>query len=127
MKILLCLLLFIPMFSRAQEQPLTEAQKIDHLIAYISQLEDAIFIRNGEEHKAKDAAAHLQMKRQKAGKRIKTTEDFIVNLASKSSMSGKPYMIRFKNGKEFSCEMVLRLELKKLQEGKVKLLSYKPD
>jgi hypothetical protein len=63
------------------------------------------------------------MKREKAGGKLKTVDEFIVKVASKSSITGDPYLIRFKNGKEFSCEMVLRLELKKLSEGKVKLLT----
>jgi hypothetical protein len=100
----------------------SEDQKITHLIQYVKGL-DAVFIRNGSEHTAPQAASHLQMKRERAGSRIKTAEDFIVKLASKSSMSGDPYMIRFRNGKEFACEMVLRLELKKLVEGKVTLLT----
>ncbi len=122
MKPLFCLFLLFSLAANSQQQTYTDNQKIDHLITYISKLNDAVFIRNESEHSAKDAAAHLQMKREKAGKRIKTVEDFIVKLASKSSMSGEPYMIRFKNGKEFSCEMVLRLELKRLMEGKSTLL-----
>lgn len=122
MKPFLFLFIVFSLAANAQQRTYTENQKIDHLITYISQLEDAVFIRNESEHSAKDAAAHLQMKREKAGKRVKTVEDFIVRLASKSSMSGEPYMIRFKNGKEFSCEMVLRLELKRLMEGKSTLL-----
>ncbi len=122
MKPLFCLFLLFSLAANSQQQTYTDNQKIDHLITYISKLNDAVFIRNESEHSAKDAAAHLQMKREKAGKRIKSVEDFIVKLASKSSMSGEPYMIRFKNGKEFSCEMVLRLELKRLMEGKSTLL-----
>lgn len=122
MKPLFCLFLLFSLAANSQQQTYTDNQKIDHLITYISKLNDAVFIRNESEHSAKDAAAHLQMKREKAGKRIKTVEDFIVKLASKSSMSGEPYMIRFKNGKEFSCEMVLRLELKRLMEGRSTLL-----
>ncbi len=100
----------------------TEEQKINHLIIYIGGL-DAVFIRNNTEHSAKEAMEHLKRKRQRAGKRVKTVDDFITLLASRSSISGNPYIIRFKNGKEFRCEMVLRLELKKLTEGKTNVLS----
>ncbi len=63
------------------------------------------------------------MKLEKAGDKIKTAEDFIEKIASVSSMSGKPYKIKFSNGKVFNCELILKIELKKLVEGKVKLLN----
>lgn len=106
----------------AQTTTYTEEQKISHLIAYIGSLSNTVFIRNGTEHSAKDAAAHLQMKRERAGKRLKTSEDFINKIASSSSMTGKPYQIKFSNGKTVECEIVLRLELKKLMEGRTELL-----
>jgi hypothetical protein len=106
----------------AQQPALTESQKTDHLIAYVASLEGAVFIRNGSEHSPGEAAEHLQMKREKAGSRITTAIDFIEKVATKSSMSGKPYQIRFANGKTFSCETVIKVELKKLEEGKSKPL-----
>jgi hypothetical protein len=119
--LILSLLLEAP--AAIAQQKFTEQQKIDHLIAYVRSLHDATFIRNGKEYKAADAADHLQMKREKAGKRLKTTEEFITRIASKSMLSGDPYMIRLANGKEYACEMLLRLELKKLNEGRSKLLT----
>lgn len=108
---------FVSVAGRAQ-QALTENQKIDHLILFIRNLKGATFIRNGSEHSAVAAADHLQMKREKGGSRIKTAKDFIDKVASKSSISGEYYMIRFSNGKEFPAQMVLMNELKKLEEGK---------
>ena len=34
----------------------------------------------------------------KAGDRVKTTEDFITGIASKSYLSGKPYLVKFADG-----------------------------
>ena len=106
----------------AQQPALTETQKTDHLIAYVASLDGAVFIRNGSEHSAKAAAEHLQMKREKAGTRITTAIDLIEKIAAKSSISGKPYQIRFADGKTFTCETVLKVELKRLEEGKSKPL-----
>ena len=106
----------------SQQPTLTETQKTDHLIAYVASLDGAVFIRNGSEHSAKAAAEHLQMKREKAGTRITTAIDFIEKIAAKSSISGKPYQIRFADGKTFTCETVLKVELKRLEEGKSKPL-----
>ena len=94
---------------------LTEEQKIDALIHSIEVLPDAQFIRNGSAHDGKAAAEHMQKKRQYAGDRIKTANDFIVCCASRSSMSGKPYQIRFANGETVDAEVFLRAELKRIE------------
>lgn len=60
---------------------------------------DCTFIRNGNEYNAEDAEAHLRMKYGRGKRYASTTEDFIKNLASQSSMSGKPYYIAC-NGEE---------------------------
>lgn len=108
--ILLCCAFLPPVHA----QKYTEAQKIEKLIVFVASLPEATFIRNGEEHKAKDAAAHLRMKREKAGNRIKTAKDFIEKVASKSSFSGKPYQIRWKNGKLQNIEEILIAELERI-------------
>ena len=95
--------------------PLTEAQKIDRLISYVRNLDGAVFIRNGSEHSPADAAKHMQQKRVKHAKYARTANDFIANIASKSSYSGKLYYIKFKDGKTLPAEEVLRKELKRLE------------
>jgi len=52
------------------------------------------FTRNGKRHSAAEAEAHLAMKYDRAGSRIKTAEAFIDRLASESSWTGKPYLIQ---------------------------------
>jgi len=84
----------------AQESPLTEKQKIEALIAHVANLENATFIRNGEEYPPADAADHMRTKLDYAGSRVKTALQFIEHIASKSSMSGEPYLIRFDDGRE---------------------------
>ena len=116
----LCVLLVWPLM--AQQPTYTEQQKTDHLILFVRSLKGATFIRNGSEHTPEAAADHLQYKREKAGSRLKTARDFIDKVATSSSMSGTPYMIRFANGKEFPASMVLTNELNKLEAGKVALL-----
>jgi len=126
---LLLLFLFSPVFGLTHTIPqiggptyipqnLTEEQKINHLIHYIEKM-DAQFIRNGVSYSSTEAADHLRMKREKAGKRIKTAKEFIDFIASKSSISGEAYQIKFKNGSVFNARDVLYYELKKLEAGKV--------
>jgi len=93
---------------------LTEAQKIDKLIAYV-EVTEAKFVRNGTEYSGVDAAKHLRMKREKAGKKITTARQFIDYLASKSSMSGEPYLMKFKNGTTLPVRDILYHQLKKLE------------
>lgn len=54
------------------------------------------FSRNGSWHSGSDAKAHLQRKLEGAEARttLQSTEQFIQLVASKSSASGKPYMVR---------------------------------
>jgi hypothetical protein len=94
---------------------LTEEQKIDALIHSIEVLPDAQFIRNGNEHDGKAAAEHLRQKRRYAGDRIKTASDFIACCASRSSVTGEPYRIRFANGETVDAEAFLRAELKRIE------------
>ena len=115
MKTFICVCFAFIFTFCAYAQNLSEGQKIDKLIAHISNIQGAKFIRNGDEHDAKKAADHLQMKRKNAGNRIKTARDFIDKIATKSSMSGDYYMIIFPNGsKKRACD-VLNEELKRLE------------
>lgn len=70
---------------------------INYLIDFVES-SDCIFIRNGREHTAKDAVAHLQKKYQYFKDEIQSPEDFIRLAASKSLISGKPYWIKTANG-----------------------------
>lgn len=89
-----------------------EKKKIDFLITSVENLKDAKFIRNDEEYDAKKAAEHLRLKLNKAGERVKTAEDFIKLCASKSYMTGKPYMIKYQDGKTVESGKFLREKLK---------------
>jgi hypothetical protein len=74
-----------------------ERVRIEALLARIAK-SNVTFVRNGAPHTAMDAAAHLRMKWENAGNRIKTAEDFIEHLASRSYLSGKPYRVILCNG-----------------------------
>ncbi len=99
--------------------PMTDAQKIDALIHGVETLTGAQFIRNGSAYDGKAAAEHLRYKRDHAGGRCATASDFIANCASSSSMSGKPYQIRYADGKTIDAEVYFRGELKRLENQPV--------
>nr|WP_282550429.1 MULTISPECIES: DUF5329 family protein [Providencia] len=52
------------------------------------------FTRNGTEHSAVDAESHLRLKLGKTHKRLQTAEQFIDNVASKSSITGEQYQVK---------------------------------
>jgi hypothetical protein len=90
-----------------------ETRKIEHLIAAIESLPNAQFVRNGTAYDAKSAADHLRLKWKNAGDKVATAEDFIRLCGSSSSMSGKPYQIRFADGHVITSESFLREQLAK--------------
>jgi hypothetical protein len=84
------LLAFTACLAHAQARK--EQTQIDALIAAIEN-SGCRMQRNGAEHEAKAAAAHLRMKLEKAGSRVQTAEQFIERVAAGSSASGEPYRV----------------------------------
>ena len=115
---LLLLALAAALLVRAAEKPVTEREKIEFLIKHLENLKDATFIRNDSTYDAKVAARFLRGKWEAEAKEIKTAMDFIDKVASVSSTSGKPYVIRFKGASEVKCSEYLKKELKKLEKDK---------
>ena len=98
-------LCFFPLTAFASMQ-----EEINHLLNFI-ETSDCIFVRNGSRHDPKEAVKHIEKKYNYLKKRIKTTEDFIKGAATKSSLSGRTYMI-ICNGKEMKTADWLAAELK---------------
>ena len=118
-KILLCLLISLLGFSampsamRAQTAPEPEKKKIEALIRQVGELQNAKFIRNGSEYDVATAVRFLRGKWKANDKEVKTARDFVDKVASASGTSGKPYHIRFKDGREMASRDFLLAELKK--------------
>lgn len=93
----------------------TEKGKIESLIHQVEALQGAKFIRNGKSYDSTDAAKFLRGKWDSKAKEIETAEDFIQKVASVSSTSGQPYLIRFSDGHEVKCGDYLRGLLKKAE------------
>ena len=91
-----------------------ETRKIQALLAGVERM-DATFVRNGKTYDAKTAAEFLRRKWKANDADVATAKDFIEKIAGKSSTSGKPYLIRFKDGREVQSGEYLRAELAKLE------------
>lgn len=86
-------------------------QTISYLIEYIATAK-ATFIRNGASHTPAEAAEHIKTKYAHFKKDIRTPEDFIRLSASKSLLSGKPYLVRLPEGQEMHLDTWLTDALK---------------
>ena len=89
-----------------------EKETIESLIRHVEGLKGASFIRNGKSYDAASAGRFLRGKWQAKDKEIKTSADFISKVATMSSTTGKPYLIRFSDGKEVKCGDYLQSRLK---------------
>ena len=74
------------------------ATAINYLLSFVEN-SDCTFIRNNKAHTAQEAVVHMQKKYDYFKDKIKTPEDFIRLAASKSLISGSPYMVRTTDGK----------------------------
>lgn len=86
-------------------------QTISYLIDYVANSKTT-FIRNGSSHTPAEAAEHIKAKFAHYKNDIKTPEDFIRLSASKSILSGKPYLVRLPDGKEMHLDAWLTEALK---------------
>lgn len=93
---------------------LTEEDRIKRLILAVKN-EGAVFIRNGSEHSAAEAADHLESKWNSARDEIETAEEFIEQIGSKSSTSGDPYRIKYADGKVVDAGDFLRQKLNEIE------------
>ena len=117
--VLLLLLLAVPSVVRAQSLSLAERQKIEALIKYVGGLKDAHFIRNGSSYEVSTAVRFLRGKWDSNESSVKTARDFIDKVASFSGTSGKPYLIRLKDGKEIPSREFLAAELQKIESAPI--------
>ena len=82
------------------------AAAINYLLTFVEKSE-CTFIRNDRPHTAQEAVAHMQRKYDHFKDEIKTPEDFIRLSATKSLISGKPYMVKTKAGQLLKSEIWL--------------------
>jgi Family of unknown function (DUF5329) len=95
----------------AADRSPAEDARIEYLIATLGSLNDAQFIRNGTSYDNVAAVNHMRLKLRAAGGRVKTAEDFIRYCATESSISGRPYEIRFADGRTVASADFLRQKL----------------
>ena len=83
---------------------------IQHLIAYVAH-SDLTFVRNARQYTGKEASEHIQKKCAHFRDEIKMPEDFIELCASRSLVSGKPYLVINQKGETIGTKEWLTAEL----------------
>ncbi|HXW73623.1 MAG TPA: DUF5329 family protein [Steroidobacteraceae bacterium] len=103
---------FLTLAAAAHADAPTPAEnaRINYLLGVVASLHDAQFIRHGVAYDSSAAVNHLRAKLRAAGARVKTAE-FIRYCASQSSVSGRPYEIRFPDGRVVPSADFLRQKL----------------
>lgn len=74
-----------------------QKQEVEHLMRFVKNSSCEIN-RNGRFYTGDKAVAHIQKKYEYFRDEINTTEEFIEYAASKSTMTGKHYLVRCGNG-----------------------------
>jgi hypothetical protein len=88
----------------------SERERIESLLKAI-ETSGLVFVRNGSDHDGPAAAKHLRRKLDAAGDRVRTAEEFIDGIATKSSTSGEPYLVRLADGSTVELASWLRSRL----------------
>lgn len=98
------------------DPPPAVQREIDQLLAYL-ETSGCEFRRRGQWHDARAARAHIDAKYQYLLRRnlVQTTDDFIVNAATASSMGGGAYQVRCGGTIQPSADW-LRAELARLRK-----------
>jgi hypothetical protein len=74
-----------------------EHQRIERLLEAVESAE-ITFIRHGQEYSGKEAAEHMRLKLRLADPPVTTLDEFIDNVASRSSLHNEPYFVKLSNG-----------------------------
>ncbi len=99
--------------ARAAPPP-PEQARIERLIEFVETQNGIRFVRNGSRYSAQDAAKFLRGKYKKMGEHVGTAQQFIEQIASRSSTSGEVYRIRLADGREIAAARFLGDELKRM-------------
>ena len=92
-----------------------EMSRIEKLLTSLGARRDLRMIRNGTAYDCETAVTFLRRKLAAMGDDVKTAEEFIDRIASRSSTSGQPYLVRLSDGKDVPAGEFLRLELVRLE------------
>lgn len=104
--------------SAAQAAPApAEMARIERLLVMLGSRKDMRMVRNGTVHDPETAVTFLRRKLNYYIDDIKTAEDFIDRLATRSSTTGQLYWVRLPDGRDVPAGEFLRVELVRLDKA----------
>ena len=101
--------------ARAEPTP-AERARIDRLIDAVAQHKDIVFVRNGKDYSAAQAADFLRGKLQWNLDKVATAKDFIDQIGTRSTTSGDVYRVRFTDGRTLTSAEFLAQELRRIEK-----------
>jgi membrane-bound lytic murein transglycosylase len=104
----------LPGLAQASCLPTVERQRIEALIGAVERRADVTFIRNGRSYRAATAAQFLRGKWRDREADVCSADDFIAKVASFSSTTGNPYLVRLRDGREVPAAEFFRAQLAQL-------------
>ena len=107
--------LLFPVLQAVAALPPYEQTRIEKLIQYIESQKGMKFIRNGSEYNCEEAGRFLRGKLDSMGDKVTTAREFIEHIASRSSMSGRAYQVRFADGRIVPSAQFLGDELMRIE------------
>jgi hypothetical protein len=107
--------LFLALGAAADTLPPAERRKIESLLAAVERLPDAVFVRNGKSYPPRSAAKFLRAKWDDRAADVRNADEFITKVATRSSTTGKPYLVRYADGREVETAVFLREKLAKFK------------
>ncbi len=93
-----------------------EHARIDRLIDAVGQRRDIRFVRNGKEYTSVQAADFLRGKLQWNIEKVRTTQDFIAQVGTRSTTSGDAYQVRLADGRTLPSAEFLAPELQRIEQ-----------
>lgn len=76
------------------------------------------FVRNGTEHEPKEAREHMERKLKATDGKVQTIPNFIEYIGTKSSVTGKPYLVKFSDGKTVESAVWLKTKWEEISKKK---------
>ena len=95
--------------------PDARRDEVDHLLEFV-RTSTCMVERNGTKHSGENAHSHIQKKYDYFRDKIGTSEDFIAYSATKSTMSGKYYIVSCEDGPPIRTQIWLLRELEKYRK-----------
>ncbi|MEI6972916.1 MAG: DUF5329 family protein [bacterium] len=84
-----------------------EEKRINVILAYLEEMKDSQFIRNGKSYDSSTAVAFLRKKWSAHRAAVTNAETFVSEIATKSATTGEPYKLRLPDGSETNCAALL--------------------